>query len=188
MKTSGHPDQDGDEILGGGNDRCLYLYDRIAMRQSMKIESHEDDVNAVAFVDGTHVVASGGDDGLCKVWDRRALRESSPVRFSYFTTCGMSCDLAVWCLPSKKVEGGAVAQWSKARVHLFDGVLFTFYGAKRPILLKKVMAFQWLGCCGSWIFLHFIYLCTLAFRNCHCNARALFLNIWPLSSHMVFRE
>ncbi len=42
--------------------------------------AHEDDVNAVAFVDApTHVVASGGDDGLCKIWDRRALRESHPV-------------------------------------------------------------------------------------------------------------
>ena len=42
--------------------------------------AHEDDVNAVAFVDTpTHVVASGGDDGLCKIWDRRALRESHPV-------------------------------------------------------------------------------------------------------------
>ena len=51
------------------------------MCQSMKITAHEDDVNAVAFVDTpTHVVASGGDDGLCKIWDRRALRESNPVR------------------------------------------------------------------------------------------------------------
>jgi WD repeat-containing protein 23 len=57
------------------------LYDRVAMRQSMKIVAHEDDVNAVAFVDTpTHVVASGGDDGLCKIWDRRALRENHPVR------------------------------------------------------------------------------------------------------------
>lgn len=72
--------QDGDEILCGSNDGCLYLYDRIYMRQSMKISAHEDDVNAVAFVDTpTHVVASGGDDGLCKIWDRRALRENHPV-------------------------------------------------------------------------------------------------------------
>ena len=36
---------------------------------------HEDDVNAVSFVDSaTHVLASGGDDGLCKIWDRRSLR------------------------------------------------------------------------------------------------------------------
>jgi hypothetical protein len=32
------------------------------MRQTMKIHAHEDDVNAVAFVDTpTHVVASGND-------------------------------------------------------------------------------------------------------------------------------
>ena len=79
--------QDGDEILGGGNDRCLYLYDRNLMQQTKKIEAHEDDVNSVAFVDArTHVVASGGDDGLCKIWDRRALRsETNPVEFLKFT-------------------------------------------------------------------------------------------------------
>ena len=26
----------------------------------------------------THVLASGGDDGVCMVWDRRALREDDP--------------------------------------------------------------------------------------------------------------
>lgn len=72
--------QDGDEILCGSNDGCIFLYDRLANVQSMKIAAHGDDVNAVAFVDeATHVVASGGDDGLCKIWDRRSLRESHPV-------------------------------------------------------------------------------------------------------------
>eukprot|EP00090_Calanus_glacialis_P045668 TRINITY_DN863_c0_g1_i4.p1 TRINITY_DN863_c0_g1~~TRINITY_DN863_c0_g1_i4.p1 ORF type:complete len:527 (-),score=158.04 TRINITY_DN863_c0_g1_i4:73-1653(-) len=70
---------DSRELLGGANDGYLYLYDREANRQSSRIEAHEDDVNAVCFVDETtHVLASGGDDGLCKVWDRRALREDDP--------------------------------------------------------------------------------------------------------------
>ena len=34
----------------------------------MSIHAHENDVNAVCFVDETtHILASGGDDGLCKV-------------------------------------------------------------------------------------------------------------------------
>jgi WD40 repeat protein len=54
--------------LGGANDGCLYLYDRAANSQTMRIAAHSDDVNAVSFVDeNTHILASGGDDGLCKV-------------------------------------------------------------------------------------------------------------------------
>ena len=70
---------DGFEILGGANDGYIYLYDRIKQGTCLKIEAHEDDVNAVAFVDSaTHILASGGDDGLVKIWDRRSLREDRP--------------------------------------------------------------------------------------------------------------
>jgi WD repeat-containing protein 23 len=51
----------------------------------LRIDAHEDDVNAVAFVDtATHILASGGDDGLCKIWDRRALREDHPTPVGVF--------------------------------------------------------------------------------------------------------
>ena len=67
--------QDGDEILCGAKDGYIYLYDRGANRRSLKVGAHEDDVNAVAFVDSaTHILASAGDDGICKIWDRRSLR------------------------------------------------------------------------------------------------------------------
>jgi WD repeat-containing protein 23 len=70
---------DGSEILGGANDGYIYLFDRERQTQSLRIHAHDDDVNAVSFVDTTtHVVASGGDDGFVKIWDRRALRESDP--------------------------------------------------------------------------------------------------------------
>lgn len=46
---------------------------------SFQIEAHEDDVNSVAFADETsNILFSAADDGLCKVWDRRTLRESDP--------------------------------------------------------------------------------------------------------------
>jgi len=71
--------QDGSEILGGANDGHVYLYDRASNKQTLRVSTHDDDVNAVCFVDETtHVLASGGDDGLVKVWDRRALREDDP--------------------------------------------------------------------------------------------------------------
>jgi len=71
---------DSREILGGANDGCLYVYDRGANRQTSRIEAHRDDVNAVSFLDeSTHLLASGGDDGLVMVWDRRSLRQDAAV-------------------------------------------------------------------------------------------------------------
>lgn len=46
----------------------------------MQISAHQDDANAVTYTDDTcQVICSGGDDGLCKVWDRRTLQEGRPV-------------------------------------------------------------------------------------------------------------
>ncbi|XP_054719649.1 DDB1- and CUL4-associated factor 11-like [Uloborus diversus] len=71
--------QDGREILGGANDECLYVYNREENKRTLKIRSHEDDVNTVAFADNTsQILFSGGDDGICKVWDRRTLIELQP--------------------------------------------------------------------------------------------------------------
>ncbi|XP_049827954.1 DDB1- and CUL4-associated factor 11 isoform X2 [Schistocerca gregaria] len=71
---------DGREILGGGNDGYLYVYDRECNQRALRIEGHDNDVNTVAFADDTsHILYSGGDDGLCKVWDRRTLSEQNPV-------------------------------------------------------------------------------------------------------------
>ncbi|XP_041455361.1 DDB1- and CUL4-associated factor 11-like [Lytechinus variegatus] len=69
---------DNKEILAGANDGCLYIYDREKNDRTLRIESHEDDVNAVCFADSSsQILFSGGDDGLCKVWDRRTLSDSN---------------------------------------------------------------------------------------------------------------
>ncbi|OWF53520.1 DDB1- and CUL4-associated factor 11 [Mizuhopecten yessoensis] len=71
---------DNREILGGANDGCLYVYDRESNQRTLRIDAHEDDVNAVAFADSSsQILFSGGDDGLLKVWDRRTLREENPI-------------------------------------------------------------------------------------------------------------
>lgn len=70
---------DSREVLGGANDGCLYVFDRELNKRTLKIDAHEDDVNAVAFADvSSQLLFSGSDDALCKVWDRRTLRENSP--------------------------------------------------------------------------------------------------------------
>lgn len=71
---------DNREILGGSNDGNLYVYDRDSNQRCLRIDAHDDDVNAVAFADSTsQILFSGGDDGLCKIWDRRTLREEHPI-------------------------------------------------------------------------------------------------------------
>ncbi|CAK9798391.1 DDB1- and CUL4-associated factor 11 [Anthophora quadrimaculata] len=70
---------DGREILGGANDGYLYIYNRECHQRAFRIEGHDNDVNTVAFADNTsQILYSAGDDGLCKVWDRRTLNETDP--------------------------------------------------------------------------------------------------------------
>lgn len=65
--------------MGGANDRCLYVYDLERKERTLRVEAHEDDVNAVSFADeSSQILFSGSDDGLCKIWDRRTLQESDP--------------------------------------------------------------------------------------------------------------
>lgn len=67
---------DGKELVCGANDGCLYIYDIERKGRTLKIPAHEYDINRVLFADNSsHIIYSGGDDGLVKVWDRRTLDE-----------------------------------------------------------------------------------------------------------------
>lgn len=69
---------DGREIVAGTSDHSVYVYD-IETRQSiLSIAGHNDDVNAVCFGDASspHILYSGSDDTLIKVWDRRSMGDS----------------------------------------------------------------------------------------------------------------
>lgn len=60
-------------ILGGGSDNCVYLYSLERKERVARIPAHDQDVNAVAFVDqSSQVVLSGGDDCVIKIWDLRS--------------------------------------------------------------------------------------------------------------------
>ncbi|OMO53754.1 hypothetical protein CCACVL1_28373 [Corchorus capsularis] len=63
---------DGRELVAGGSNKCIYVYDLETNRPSLRIRAHKSDVNTVCFADETgHLIFSGSDDTLCKVWDRR---------------------------------------------------------------------------------------------------------------------
>ncbi|XP_047139583.1 DDB1- and CUL4-associated factor 11 isoform X1 [Hydra vulgaris] len=71
--------QDSKEILAGGSDRCFYIYDISSEKRTTRVLAHDDDVNAVRFSNNSSsILISGGDDGICKVWDRRTMTKESP--------------------------------------------------------------------------------------------------------------
>eukprot|EP01113_Clastostelium_recurvatum_P046106 TRINITY_DN802_c2_g1_i2.p1 TRINITY_DN802_c2_g1~~TRINITY_DN802_c2_g1_i2.p1 ORF type:complete len:483 (+),score=133.16 TRINITY_DN802_c2_g1_i2:202-1449(+) len=64
-------------ILGGASGGEMYLYDVDRKERTLRLDAHEDDVNSVCFLDNTgHLVATGSDDNLVKVWDTRLLDDS----------------------------------------------------------------------------------------------------------------
>ncbi|CAF2630110.1 unnamed protein product [Rotaria sp. Silwood2] len=76
---------DGSEIIGGSNDTCVYIYDLHKQRRTLRVQAHEDDVNAVRFIDDSNsLIVSGSDDNLISIWDRRALNELQPKPVGIF--------------------------------------------------------------------------------------------------------
>ncbi|KAF2150463.1 WD40 repeat-like protein, partial [Myriangium duriaei CBS 260.36] len=66
---------DGREIIAGTSDSSIYVYDIDAGHSILRIQGHDDDVNAVCYGDKSspHILYSGSDDTTIKVWDRRSL-------------------------------------------------------------------------------------------------------------------
>ncbi|CAF1031419.1 unnamed protein product [Rotaria sordida] len=76
---------DGSEIIGGSNDTCVYIYDLHRQKRTLRVQAHEDDVNAVRFIDNSNsLIVSGSDDNFVSIWDRRALNESQPKPVGIF--------------------------------------------------------------------------------------------------------
>jgi len=70
---------DGREIIAGSNDRSIYLWDLESNRRTLRLQGHEDDINAVSFLDSSsQVLATGSDDTFVKIWDRRDLSSEKP--------------------------------------------------------------------------------------------------------------
>ncbi|KAF9971864.1 hypothetical protein BGZ73_005100 [Actinomortierella ambigua] len=67
----------GREIVAGGTTQLL-VYDIESRTVLTSVYGHAADVNAVCFAEpqSSHVIFSGSDDNLVKVWDRRSMRSS----------------------------------------------------------------------------------------------------------------
>ncbi|KAH0435948.1 hypothetical protein IEQ34_026496 [Dendrobium chrysotoxum] len=69
---------DGRELIAGSSYDSIHIYDLEANRLKSRFEAHLYDVNTVTFADETgNVIYSGGDDSICKVWDRRCSNSDS---------------------------------------------------------------------------------------------------------------
>ncbi|CAK9272814.1 unnamed protein product [Sphagnum jensenii] len=67
---------DGRELVAGSSDKSIYVYDLEANKPVLRIVAHKDDVNAVVFADEScHLIYSGSDDHICKIWDRRCFAQ-----------------------------------------------------------------------------------------------------------------
>ncbi|KAI3869985.1 hypothetical protein MKX03_010279 [Papaver bracteatum] len=84
---------DGRDLVAGGSDGFIYLYDLERKKLSRKIEAHMADVNTVCFADESgHLIYSGSDDNLCKVWDRRCFQaEAKPAGVLVGHIEGITC-------------------------------------------------------------------------------------------------
>jgi WD repeat-containing protein 23 len=69
---------DGKEIVAGTSDYAVYVYDLEVGKSILKIDGHSDDVNAVCYGDQSspHILYSGSDDTVIKVWDRRSMGDN----------------------------------------------------------------------------------------------------------------
>ncbi|KAI9927928.1 hypothetical protein MW887_002780 [Aspergillus wentii] len=66
---------DGREIVAGTFDNSVIVYDLETRQSVLRLQNHEDDVNAVCFgdVSSPHILYSGSDDTTLRVWDRRSM-------------------------------------------------------------------------------------------------------------------
>ncbi|KAI9905210.1 hypothetical protein PsorP6_014212 [Peronosclerospora sorghi] len=71
----------GTEFVAGTSKSTFVLMNIETRVPMCHVMGHQDDVNAIAFVDGqlhTNVFVSGSDDCMIKLWDRRVLSELNP--------------------------------------------------------------------------------------------------------------
>jgi len=73
----------GREVIAGGSDASVYIFDRETDERTLRIPVRSDiqatDVNSVGFVDeSSQLFYSGSDDACIKIWDRRCLNENNP--------------------------------------------------------------------------------------------------------------
>ncbi|ETV95625.1 hypothetical protein H310_11053 [Aphanomyces invadans] len=69
----------GTEFLAGTTNNSVVLHDMTTNTSVCHLVGHDNDVNAITFVDGSsNVFVSGSDDCLIKLWDRRVMADAKP--------------------------------------------------------------------------------------------------------------
>lgn len=132
--------QDGSEIVAGSTNG-LFVYSRAVDKCVMQVNAHEDDVNAVSFIDDSNnLILSTGDDGLIKMWDRRtmgAFGDGLPVRIfaghrdgvtyidsrkdnRYFLTNSKDQTIKVWDIRLSSTQEGIDATRKSVRNQIWD--------------------------------------------------------------------
>lgn len=77
---------DSQQIVCGTSEYSIHVFD-VEQRRRIRtiVNAHEDDVNSVCFADvGSNLIYSAGDDGLVKVWDKRAWSDGDVIPVGVF--------------------------------------------------------------------------------------------------------
>jgi len=70
---------DDTEIIAGGNNGTMYIFNRERNQRTVMFDAHEDDINCVCVANESgELIYSGGENGLINIWDRRALKRDNP--------------------------------------------------------------------------------------------------------------
>lgn len=88
---------DGRQIIAGtsrslnGKAR-LQIFDVEEKKLIRSVNAHENDINSICYVDraNSSLILSGSDDGLCKLWDTRAIENGKPVGIFYGHLSGVT--------------------------------------------------------------------------------------------------
>jgi len=92
LKLSG----DNKEIIAGcgkiSRGAPIQVFDIESNKLKHSIIAHSDDINTICYVDkkASSVFISGSDDGLCKLWDTRILKDNQPVGIFYGHVSGLT--------------------------------------------------------------------------------------------------
>jgi len=85
------------EVIAGcgkmGRGAPVQVYDLENTRVKESITAHTDDINSVCYVDkkNSSIFITGSDDGLCKIWDTRILKDNEPVGIFNGHVAGVTC-------------------------------------------------------------------------------------------------
>ncbi|KAK6930087.1 WD40 repeat [Dillenia turbinata] len=130
---------DGRELVASSNDDSIYVYDLEGNKVSHRISAHESDVNTVCFADKSgHILYSGSDDKLCKVWDRRCFAARGPAGILMGHLQGITF------IDSKGDGRYFISNGKDQTLKLWDIRKMSPHGASIPVLRELNWDYRWM--------------------------------------------